>query len=425
MIKFALWPLAVMTVLNRVFIKAVNGFVTDDYKPVYNASLAFLNRQPVYTANFDSVDPHYLYPPGGTLLIAPIALIDPEKSRWLFILLNAVAILLAWYLLLKLFHYTVRSVAAPALLLAMFMSETVINTLVFTNVNGCILLAELIFLHLLLRRRDLWAGAILGLSITVKPTLAPLVLVAAARGQWKVFITAIGVPVALNVIAWPLHVDAGDFLARTLPYLLETRDYFNSSVPGNAAYYGLPDPLMWGIRLGMCALVAISLWLLYRYYREDELFFVTTSSGVLLLAEFLLAGLGQMYYSMLLFPFLMSVVLRNSVLRNWPAWLAIFGFLSYDKWLSDRWQSLGRNLEYLRITFGWGLLIIVVFCVLADRYLAARREGRLPVLDPAWMRDAPDPRGPQQPPVTVTQPESAQVRNGTKLEEEKRISVEQ
>ncbi|WP_245649839.1 glycosyltransferase family 87 protein [Nocardia shimofusensis] len=392
-IKFALWPIAVMTVLNRVFIKAVNGFITDDYRPVYNASLAFLNGQPVYTANFDSVDPHYLYPPGGTLLIAPIALIDPEKSRWCFILLNAVAILLAWYLLLRLFRYTLNSVAAPALLLAMFMSETVINTLVFTNVNGCILLAELAFLHLILRRRDLWAGAVLGLSITVKPTLAPLILIPLVRGQWKVLITAAGVPVALTAIAWPLIEDADQFMTRTLPYLFETRDYFNSSIVGNAAYYGLPDWLALALRLVMGVLVAISLWLLYRYYREDELFFVTTASGVLLTASFVLLSLGQMYYSMMLFPFLMSVVLRNSVLRNWPAWLAVFGFMSYDKWLSDRWQDLGRNLEYLRITFGWSLLLIVVFCVLGDRYLAARREGRLASgLDQDWMRDAPDPR---------------------------------
>ncbi|MEV6387658.1 glycosyltransferase family 87 protein [Nocardia xishanensis] len=426
-IKFALWPLAVMTVLNRVFIKAVNGFVTDDYKPVYNASLAFLNGRPVYTANFDSVDPHYLYPPGGTLLIAPIALIDPEKSRWLFILLNAAAILLAWYLLLRLFKYSLKSVAAPALLLAMFMSETVVNTLVFTNVNGCILLAELLFLHLLLARRDLWAGAVLGLSITVKPTLAPLVLIAAARGQWKVLFTAIGVPLALTAAAWPLLKDPEQFFSRTLPYLLETRDYFNSAIAGNAAYYGLPDALTWGMRLTMAALVAISLWLLYRYYREDELFFVTTSSGVLLTAEFLLTGLGQMYYSMMLFPFLMSVVLRNSVLRNWPAWLAIFGFMSYDKWLSDRWQGLGRNLEYLRITFGWGLLLIVVFCVLGDRYLAAKREGRPPFgIDPVWMKDAPDSRdAAEHADVAEPLPDSPRSHNGSEPVDEKRISVEQ
>lgn len=240
MIRFALWPLAVMTVLNRVFIKAVNGFVTDDYKPVYQASLDFLNGREVYTANFDSVDPHYLYPPSGTLLIAPIAVIDYEKSRWLFILLNAVAILIAWYLLLRLFNYTLRSIAAPALLLAMFLSETVINTLVFTNVNGCLLLAEILFLILLLRRRDVWAGVVLGLSMAVKPTLAPLLVIALVRKQWTLVATAVAVPVALTAVAWPLSRDPERFFTLTAPYLFETRDYFNSAIPGNAEYYGLP-----------------------------------------------------------------------------------------------------------------------------------------------------------------------------------------
>ncbi|MEV6138516.1 glycosyltransferase family 87 protein [Nocardia sp. NPDC051990] len=428
-IKFALWPLAVMTVLNRVFIKAVNGFITDDFKPVYNASLAFLNHRPVYTANYNMVDPHYLYPPSGTLLIAPLALIDPEKSRWCFILLNATAIILAWYLLLKLFKFTVSSVAAPVLLLAMFSSETVINTLVFTNVNGCILLAEVAFIMLLLARRDLWAGAILGLSIAVKPTLAPLVLIAAARGQWKVFYTAVGVPLALTAIAWPLSKDADQFFTRTARYLFESRDYFNSAIVGNAAYYGLPLWLTWGIRIIMGVAVAITLWLLYRYYREDELFFVTTSSGVLMTAFFLLSSLGQMYYSMMLFPLLMSVVLRNSVMRNWPAWLAVFGFMSYDKWLSDRWQGLGRDLEYLRITFGWGLLLIVIACVLVDRYLAARREGRLQFgIDPEWMRSAPNSRDAGDAPRPV-EPETAKestldaATNGGQLRDEPRASA--
>ncbi|MBC7302880.1 MAG: DUF2029 domain-containing protein [Nocardia sp.] len=392
-IKFALWPFAVMMVLNRVFIKAINGFVTDDFRPVYNASFEFLNGRPLYTADFSSVDPHYLYYPSGTLLIAPVAIIEYELSRWLFIGLNAAAIVLAWYLLLRLFKFGFGSIAAPALLLAMFSSETVTNTLVFTNVNGCLLLAEMLFITLLLARRDLWAGVALGLSIAVKPTLAPLLLVAAVRGQWKVFITALGVPLALNAIAWPLSKDPEKFVTHVMPYLSETRDYFNSSVGGSGLYYGLPDWLTLLVKVVMAGVVAVSLWLLWRYYRQDELFFVTTFSGVLLTAWFLLPSLGQMYYSMMLFPFLMTVVLRNSVLRNWPAWLAIFGFMTYDKWLSDRWQDVGRNLEYLRVTFGWGLLLIVVFCVLGDRYLAARREGRLEFgIDPAWMASAPDSR---------------------------------
>lgn len=376
-IKYALWPIAIMTVLHRVLIKAVNGYITDDFKPVYNASLAFLNHQDVYNSNFDSVDPHYLYPPSGTLLIAPLALVDPERSRWVFIIINAIAIIIAGYLLLKLFKLTLNSIAAPILLLGMFSSETVTNTLVFTNINGCVLLAEVLFLRFLLERRDLWAGVAMGLTIAVKPILAPLLLIALVRGQWKVFITAIGVPVALTAIAWPLSVDATDFFKHTLPYLFESRDYFNSAIVGNGEYYGLPTGLSWVLRVAFGVLVLISLWLLYRYYREDELFFVATSSGVLLTAMFLLGSLGQMYYSMMLFPLLMTVVLKNSVLRNWPAWLAIYGFMSYDSWLSTRFPGAGRLAEYMKTTLGWSLLLIVIFAVLGDRYLAARREGRL------------------------------------------------
>ena len=43
---------------------------------------------------------------------------------------------------------------------------------------------------------------------------------------------------------------------------------------------------------------------------------------VLLVTSWLVLSLAQGYYSMMLFPFLMTVVLPNSVLRNWPAWLA-------------------------------------------------------------------------------------------------------
>lgn len=366
-----------MTVLHRVVVKAVNGYITDDYRPVYNAALAFLNGKPVYTANFNWVDPHYLYPPSGTLLMAPIAIIDPEKSRWLFILANAVAILIALYLLLRLFDLGIKSIAAPILLFATFSSETVTNTLVFTNINGLVLLGEMTFLTLLLRRRDLWAGAAIGLTFAVKPILAPLLILPLVRGQWKVFVTAIGIPLVLTAIAWPLSADPMDFIRHTVPYLTETRDYFNSAIVGNGLYYGLPEAMVWTMRLGFGAIVLASLWLLYRYYRDDELFFVTTTTGLVLTASFLLGSLGQMYYSMMLFPLLMSVILKNSVMRNWPAWLAVYGFMSYDSWISNRFITAGRTAEYMKTTLGWSLLLIVIFCVLAYRYLLARREGRL------------------------------------------------
>lgn len=409
-LHFALWPFAILTALHQLLVKGTNFNITDDFAPVYKASLAFLNGLPIYNENFDLVDPHYLYPPSGTLLIAPLAIIDPEKSKWCFVGLNAVAILVAWYLLLRLFGFSLRSVVAPLALLLIAASETVINTLAFGNVNGAVLLAEVIFIMLLLRRKDLWAGAVMGLAIAVKPTIAPLLLIPLLRGQWKTFITALGVPAALTALAWPLIKDPMDFVERTWPYVMHSRDYFNSAIVGNAEYYGLPSPLTWVIRIALGILVLISLWLLWRYCRQDELFYITTTSGIILTASFLLPSLGQQYYSMLLFPFLMTVALPNSVLRNWPAWLAIFGFMTYDKWLLDHWQATGRSLEYLRVTFGWGLLLIVVFCVLGDRYLAARREGRLGQgIDPAFLLPTPPPAPAANAPATAAAQPSEQI----------------
>ena len=153
MLRSVLWPVAILSVLHRSIVLTANGNITDDFKPVYRAVNNFRHGLDIYNEHFDYVDPHYLYPPGGTLLMAPFGYLSFTPSRYLFILINTVAILIAWYLLLRMFKFTLSSVAAPALLLAMFCTETVTSTLVFTNINGCVLLAEMLFLRWLLDGR--------------------------------------------------------------------------------------------------------------------------------------------------------------------------------------------------------------------------------------------------------------------------------
>ncbi|HEX2285848.1 MAG TPA: arabinofuranan 3-O-arabinosyltransferase, partial [Mycobacterium sp.] len=375
---------------HRSYVLATNGYITDDFGPVYRAVVNFKMGWDIYNEHFNHVDPHYLYPPGGTLLLAPFGYMPVDASRYWFIFFNTVAILLAAYLLLRLFNYTLASVAAPALLLAMFCTESVTNTLVFTNINGCMLLAEVLFFRWVLdgnKNHEWWAGVAIGLTLVIKPSLAPLLLLPLLNRQWRPLVTAIGVPLVFNAAAWPLVSDPMNFITRTVPYFLSTRDYFNSSIEGNGVYYGLPTWLILLLRLGFFALAVASLWLLYRYYRvRDPRFWMLTSSGVLLIASFLVLSLGQAYYSMMLFPFLMTVVLPNSVLRNWPAWLAVYGFMAIDKWLLGHWPSTGRFLEYMRVTYGWALMLVVVFTVLYFRYLDAKSQGRLEDgIDPTWM----------------------------------------
>ncbi len=389
-VRSALWPVAIMSVLHRSIVLTANGNITDDFKPVYRAVLNFRHGWDIYNEHFDYVDPHYLYPPGGTLLMAPFGYLSFTPSRYLFILINTVAILIAWYLLLRMFKFTLSSVAAPALLLAMFATETVTSTLVFTNINGCVLLAEMLFLRWLLDGKtghQWWAGVAIGLTLTLKPVLGPLLLLPLLNRQWRALVTAIVVPVAINLIALPLVSHPMDFFTKTLPYIGGTRDYFNSSIEGNGVYFGLPTWLIVSLRILFTVIAIGALWLLYRYYRtRDPLFWFASSAGVLLLCSWLVLPLAQGYYSMMLFPFLMTVVLPNSLIRNWPAWLGVYGFMTLDDWLLFRFMRYGRALQYLKITYGWSLLLIVVFTVLYFRYLDAKAEDRLDRgIDPAWL----------------------------------------
>ena len=397
-LRSILWPLAILLIIHRSYVLASNGYITDDYGPVYRAVSNFRRGWDIYNEHLDYVDPHYLYPPGGTLLMAPFGYLPVDASRWWFESINCAAIIIAAYFLIRLFGYTFSSVAYPAVLVAMFCTESVVNTLVFGNINGCVLLLEVLFFRWILDGKvshQWWAGVAIGLSLVVKPVLAPLLLLPLLNRQWRAVVTAIAVPVVFNLAAWPLVADPMNFITRTLPYIFSIRDYFNSSIQGNGVYYGLPMWLILLLRIVFALLAVVAIWLLYRYYRtRDPLFWFTTSSGVLLIGSWLVSSLGQGYYSMMLFPFLMTVVLPNSVIRNWVAWVAVYGFMSADKWLMWHWPTTGRALEYLRVTYGWCLMLIVVFCVLYFRYLDAKAEGRLDDgIDPQWMKDVP-PRQP-------------------------------
>ena len=83
----------------------------------------------------------------------------------------------------------------------MFCTESVVNTLVFGNINGCVLLLEVLFFRWMLDGKvshQWWAGVAIGLSLVVKPVLAPLLLLPLLNRQWRALVTAIAVPVVFN-----------------------------------------------------------------------------------------------------------------------------------------------------------------------------------------------------------------------------------
>lgn len=357
----ALWPAAIVLVLHRVLIRALNGAVTDDFTTVYSAVRRMIDGVAVYSENYSTVDPHYLYNPGATLLLAPMGLSDNfELSRAVFIAVNAAAIIAALALSVRLVGHKLSGWLFPASVGVAFLSETVINTLVFTNINGVMFLAFAAFLSLFLSGHTWWAGIVLGLAVVVKPMMAPVLLLPLLKLDWRSLVGGIGIPVIANVAAWPLVPGAADYLTVVVPYLSETRDYANSSLAGFAIYFGMPwwmETILW---LLLAAFVGVGVVALFFYRDSDPVFWSTTTAGLLLTGVFVLSSLGQQYYSMLLFPMMLTAVRQISVFHLWPAWLAAVLILLPDDWHSSYFPTASRWLSYFVATLGWSMLIIVI-----------------------------------------------------------------
>lgn len=355
------WPLAVALVLHRVFVLALNGSVTDDFTTVYLAVRRALDGVPVYNEIYHHVDPHYLYNPGATLLLSPLGwLSDIDAARTAFIIANAAAVIGALALLTRMFGWSLRSFVWPAAVAFAFLTESVRNTLIFSNINGMLLLALAGFLALLLAGRRWPAGLLIGVAILIKPQFAPLLFLPAVKLDWRTVLGGVAVPVVFNLAAWPVVPGAGDYLTRLVPYLSEVRDYANSSLAGVAVYFGMPAALETGLWLLFAGIVAVGVIILLRWRYTDPLLWVSTTSGLLLAGVFFLSSLGQMYYSMMLFPMMFTVLLRTSAFHTWPAWLAAYLFLTPDSFHSTTQVDMSRWLDFFHPTIGWALLLVAV-----------------------------------------------------------------
>ena len=355
----ALWPVAVLLFIHRIVALALPGTITDDFTTVWSAARRFVERVPVYSENYATVDPHYLYNPGATLLLSPLGLFSStEIVRPLFILANALAILAALAWLTRLSGFSLKHPIFPGAIALGFATEAVTNTLTFSNINGILLLGLVAFLACLLRGPSLAAGAVLGLCILVKPMFAPLILLPLLRMNWGAVITAGIVPVVFNVIAWPLTPGARDYIDVVVPYLGITRDYANSSLAGAAVYFDMPTWLHGGLFTLFAAAVLIAVVGLARWRWSDEWMWAATTAAVLLAGVCLLSSLGQAYYSMMLFPAVFTVARAASVFHTPTAWVGIILCLSPLSWVVQDNPVVGRWVDTFLPTIGWATFII-------------------------------------------------------------------
>ncbi len=378
--NWVLWPMVAMLLIHRIALLSIDGAITDDFTTVYEAIGRMRDGIPVYNENYMYVDPHYLWSPGATILLFPFSLAPLKIARLGFIIINALSVLAAIGWFLKLIGEKLSSCFIPLFCAVALLTESVRNTLIFSNINGVLLLLLVGFYYFLMRGHTWWAGVFIGFAIVFKPIFLPLLVLPLVKMNWKTIAAGLGVPLTMNLIAWPLVPGAGDYLTRTMPYISTIRDFSNSSLRGMALWSGAPGWLTAVLWVVFAIVVAAGVIALLAFRYSDRLWWIVNTSTLLLAGVFFLSSLGQMYYSMFLFPFFISVIRPRSLAHNPLAWFAAYFIFTADSWKSATFPVEGMWVQYFLPTAGWAMLILVI---------AVGAVARLYYSRPSALVDAP------------------------------------
>lgn len=243
-----------------------------------------------------------LNPPLLSILLLPFAWLDALTGYRIF---AALTLLLALgSLLVVVRELRLRPAVRVAVVLAALASSPLQGTLVLGQIYP-ILLAGLVAGWVAERRGHPVAAAVLyGIVVALKPSLAPILLLAAAQRRWlpfragiasAAFATLVGVFAAgpSSALEWlDIAVGTGS------PDVSD-----NASLPGLAVRFGLPSSV--GVALGVVALVGTLAWLGRHRDRVDP---AGTALWAVLATGLLVAPISWHNYSLLLWPGLLLLV---------------------------------------------------------------------------------------------------------------------
>jgi alpha-1,2-mannosyltransferase len=270
-----------------------------DFDTFWHSAVALLAGEDIYDTPAKLTN---LNPPLLTVLLAPFALLDALTAYRVFavgtLLLVAAAVLaVARELRLS------RTVTVLALVMVLA-SSPLHGTLVLGQIYP-LLLAGLVAGWIAERRgRPVLAAVLYGVTVALKPSLAPVLLLLAVQRRWvplRAGIAAAAVATLAGVlVAGPSSAIEWLKIAFTEP-VPDTVD--NASLPGLAVRFGVPS--VFGMVVGAAVLIGTLVWIGRNRDRIDP---AGTAPWAVLAAGLLFSPIAWHNYLMLLFPGMLALV---------------------------------------------------------------------------------------------------------------------
>ncbi|MBA3736240.1 MAG: DUF2029 domain-containing protein [Actinobacteria bacterium] len=319
----AAWTVGVLC-LGTSLVPVINGPQGYDTAPLTSAVHALFAGGDVYTGKGAG---DFLYPPSALLFLLPLGALSIAWAGRLFFLVDLATVLAATAMLLHLFGLRWRGIAGAIALLALGLAWPVTFTLDAGNVNGPVLLGLAAFLLAATRQRWTLAAVCLGLTLALKPILAPVLLVVALYRRWQALAIAVAVPVLLSVPLLLAAPATRAFFHTTVPLLLHGQNAqiqeASIALRSAAARLAVPDA---AIRAAEIAVLVLTLWLLWQRRRGSaiEPRSLVELTTIALVGGFLLSSFSFSHYGIFVLPFAISLFDRSSPHRHWLTAACVF-----------------------------------------------------------------------------------------------------
>jgi alpha-1,2-mannosyltransferase len=328
-----------------------------------------------------------LNPPLLTVLLTPFAPLDPVTAYRIWVALTT--LMVAGSVLAVARELRLRVGVTVAALLAVLASSPLHGTLVLGQIYPLLLVGLVAGWIAERRGRPVLAAVLFGVTVALKPSLAPLLLLAAVQRRWVPFragIAAAAVATLAGVLAAGPSSALGWLRIAFTEVTPDTVD--NASMPGLAVRLGLPSAF--GLAAGLVVMVGTLAWC-GRHRDRTEGSLAGPRTGIdpggtvawaVIAAGLLLSPIAWHNYLMLLFPGALVLIALG---RGTAAAVMLAVAVIPVSWNAD-WPAEG---------VGQGVARSLYFAILLGYWVVLLRSALLPVPPSASgaTDEEPDPVG--------------------------------
>lgn len=321
-----------------------------DFDTFWRSAVAMVNGTDIYgtTAKLRNLNP-----PLMSVLLAPFAPLDEVLAYRVWVALTT--LMVAGSVLAVARELRLRAVVTVPALLAVLASSPLHGTLVLGQIYP-VLLVGLVAGWIAERRgHPVLAAALFGITVALKPSLAPVLLLPAVARRWAPFRAGILSAAAASLVGVLVAGPSSGLEWLRIAFSEPVPDTVdNASLPGLAVRFGLPSTV--GLAVGLLVLVGTLAWCGRHRDRIDP---AGTVVWAVVAAGLLLSPIAWHNYLMLLFPgALMLVTLGRGAATAVMLAVAVIPVSWNADWpAAGVGQAVGRSLYFLILLGYWVVLV--------------------------------------------------------------------